>query len=84
MKSIDEFATLNDVKIERKLFPNKFMIELNATFTDQFSWSKIAFYSGNIVGRNGLSVGIEKLEPEVLKEDLLDEIIKLTSKKSKI
>ncbi len=81
MKSIDEFAKLNDVKIQRKLFPTKFMIELIANFFNHISWSKTVYYSGNIVGRNGLSVLIEEIEYNVLKEDILDEIIKLTGKK---
>ena len=54
MQVIDEFAKSNNVKIERKLFPQKFLIELKASFTDIISWSKVVYYSGNITGQNGL------------------------------
>ena len=50
MQVIDEFAKSNNVKIKRKLFPQKLLIELKASFTDIISWSKVVYYSGNITG----------------------------------
>ena len=50
MQVIDEFAKSNNLKIERKLFPQKFLIKLKASFTDIISCSKLVYYSGNITG----------------------------------
>ena len=79
MQVIDEFAKSNNVKIKRKLFPQKLLIELKASFTDIISWSKVVYYSGNITGQNGLFVDINDLNSNILEEDILYEIILWTS-----
>ena len=78
-QTIDMFAGVRSVKLVREWDLSKYAMDLSASFIDPIGWTQVAFYCGHLYGSNGLAFDVNEWTQPIEQEDILDELIALSS-----
>lgn len=78
-QTIDLFAGLRSVKLVREWDLSKYAMDLTASFIDPIGWTQVAYYCGHLCGSNGLAFDVNEWTQPIEQEDILDELIALSS-----
>ena len=78
-QTIDMFAGVRSVKLVREWNLSKYAMDLSAAFVDLIGWTQVAFYCGALYANNNLAFDVNEWTQPIEQEDILDELIALSS-----
>ena len=78
-KTIDSFAGIRSVHLEREWDIANYKMDLCASFLDPIAWTQVAFYVGHLYAKNNLAFDVNEWTQPIEQEDILDELIALSS-----
>ena len=76
---VDSFAGLRTVKLKREWNFSEFAMDLTGSFVNPIAWTQVSFYSGALYAKNKLAFDLNEWTQPIEQEDILDELIALSS-----
>jgi len=77
--TIDSFAGLRSVKLKREWDFTNYSMCLTGAYIDPIAWTQVSFYSGALYAKNKLAFDLNEWTQPIEQEDILDELIALSS-----